>query len=865
MMNLFYYIGLRHLQLKPLRAILTTLGVALGISLYTGIAIINTSTQNSMRESIEAVSGKAKISVTAGPVGFAEEKLETVKNTTGVQHSVPMIEERAFFEGATDTNDGLYIMGVDLLQESAVRTYKTTDQKIIDDPLVFLNQPDSIILTQKLADARKLGIDSKIRLATTTGAKTFTVRGILEPEGAAKAFGGSLAIMDIDGARVSFGKENKIDRIDVVPAANFTTEQVRLELQKNLGPAFTVETPEAQSEQMEKMLASYQMILTFFSTIALLVGLFLIVNSISIAVAERKKEIGTLRALGATRTSMVKLFVSEVIGIGIIGSLLGCALGRILATLMVKQLSDSLAGQFQTQVEVTRLIFTSEQFWISMLLGTVASIGAAFFPALKAARVHPLESMKSHAESRSTADETQAKRLVVVGLLLLLFTTASNIFHFRDYWILLDPITKGCSVVGTALFGPYVVLLLLRLIRKLKIGNSKPIFRLSRDNLLKSPRRTSSNVMALLVGLFMVMLVSVIRSSFHETLMSWIDRAFTADMLIASNGRMITADVQPIQETIAPEILKIPGIREVGPGNGIATRIVRIEYEGKKMTIKAMDQSADWIQYKNIPVRTGDRQQIARQLYESKDALLLASEGFLIKQNKKIGDTIQLNTPSGSIPFKIVGDVVDFASAEGVFYMNRAVYKKYWNDPLVTTFVVNLAPGHTLETVRSEISKQLAKKYNLVVISNAEFRVQMKMAVERTFAYTRAIEWIALIVGLLGLLNTMMISVMERTREIGMLRAIGSTQGQISRMILIEALLQGGLGSMVAIASGAYIGYLFITFNLTASLGWVIDYYLVPISVITTLITGIAVAMIAGIFPARRAARLPISEALDYE
>jgi ABC-type lipoprotein release transport system permease subunit len=245
--NVFRHIGLSHLKARPARAVLTTLGVAFGISLYVAIAIINHSTRNSMRDSIDAVAGKARLSISAGVSGFPEDRLEVIRVIPGVKSAVPMIEARAFFEGATESADGLQIMGVDLLQEASVRTYKATDQKIIDDPLTFLNQSDSIILTQSLATKRGLKIDDKIRLSTALGAREFTIRGLLEPEGAAKAYGGSLAIMDIDGARVSFGKENKLDRVDIVPRNGEDLNALQSRIESALGAGYRVERPETQS------------------------------------------------------------------------------------------------------------------------------------------------------------------------------------------------------------------------------------------------------------------------------------------------------------------------------------------------------------------------------------------------------------------------------------------------------------------------------------------------------------------------------------------------------------------------------------------------------------------------------------------
>jgi len=865
MLNLFRYVGLRHLQLKPMRSFLTLMGVAFGISLYVAIAIINHSTQNSMRESIEAVAGKAKITVTSGPVGFDESKVEIIKQVAGVAQAVPMIEARAFFAGAKESTDGLFIMGVDLLQEQGVRTYKTTDQKVIDDPLIFLNQPDSIILTKSLAEKRGLKLDSKLSLATANGLKNFTVRGLLEPEGAARAYGGSLAIMDIDGARVTFGRENKVDRMDIVPVENYSIDALKQNLSRALGPAFKVETPDGQSHQMEAMITSYQLILTFFSSIALLVGLFLIINSISVSVAERRKEIGTLRALGATKISMVTLFVSEVIGVGFFGSALGCVMGRFLAGVLSKHVSASLNGQLQMQINVTQLEFTHEQIIYSILLGTGASVLAAFWPSLKAARIHPLESMRVHVESRTEKEEHQARNLIIIGFFILIYVTLAAVFNWQKYSIIFDLLGKAGCVLGTAIFGPFVVLLLLKGLGIITRKSKSTVLRLSQENLLRSPKRTSSNVMALLVGLFLVMLIATVRSSFHDTLMNWFGEIFVSDLLIASNGRIITADVQPLREEIQNEILKTPGIRQPGPGRGIGYRLIRTDYNGTRITIKALDHYAEWYQAKNYAVTQGDRVAIVNEMFASKVPALLASDSFLLKQHKKVGDFITVNSPSGPVPFKILGVVTDYASPDGVFYMNRAVYIQYWKDHLVTGFVVDIEKGHPLEEVRSAIERELGKKDNLVVISNAEFRGQMQDTIERSFAYTKAIEWIALIVGLLGLLNTLLISVMERTREIGMLRAVGATRSQISRMIFGEAVLQGFFGACVAVVMGGYIGWIFVKYSLTASLGWIVEYHFAYGSIATTLLTGVIVAMIAGILPAHRASSLPITEALDHE
>ena len=217
MLNVLRFIAWRHVQGKPSRAILTTLGIALGVALYLAIAVINASTLGFFRDSVSSIAGKAKLTVSAGETGFPEDRLELVTAFPGVKHAVPLIEARATYTSGAERTT-LVVLGIDLLTESTVRTYRTEGEQILDDPLLFLNQPDSLIVTRSFADAHDLESESPLPLMTALGNQTFTVRGRLSPTGPATAFGGGVAIMDIDGARVMFGKDGKTDRIDVVPA-----------------------------------------------------------------------------------------------------------------------------------------------------------------------------------------------------------------------------------------------------------------------------------------------------------------------------------------------------------------------------------------------------------------------------------------------------------------------------------------------------------------------------------------------------------------------------------------------------------------------------------------------------------------------
>lgn len=858
-------LALAQWKAKPFRFILTALGIALGVALYTSIAIINYSTRESFRESIESVAGEAALTISAGPVGFDEKYLDFVREVSGVKAAIPLVESRAFFSGATDSSESLQILGVDMLQEAGVRSYRTTDEEILEDPLLFLNNPDSIILTKVFAEKHKLNVDDPILLATAEGKKTFVIRGLLEPEGAARAYGGSLAIMDIDGARFSFGKAKKIDRIDVTLKDGVSVEGVRAEIAKKVPETFTIETPELKSQQTDKMLKAYQVMLVFFSSLALLVGLFLVLNTVSISVAERKSELGILRALGADRAFLIRMFLAESLGMGVIGGLLGCVIGRGLAVLLMDQVTASLTAQFQTQFNLKYLVYPFREYLFVFLLSIAVSVVGALWPAYKAMKTSPLEAIRPE-----EALHGRSQVVIYYSVLGVLFY-GTALIGMRMGWNqgrypFLEHVIQACSILGAGFLVPALSLLGLQLFR----NSLKKIFgllpHLAQQQLSAQPQRTAANLMALSIGLFMVVLIATVKVSFKTTLMNWIGDALSSDIVISSAGKVITADLQAVDEKIADVVRSIEGV-ESNPTGGIGSRILMLESgESKgKYVIKANDAPGSFLERRSkiILAPDSEKTEILLRLYQDTRPKVLASDNyFLHNQNKKVGDSVELSTPTGKVEFEIVGKVRDFASPVGVFYMNRETYKRYFNDSLVTAFAVNVKTGFDPEKVRSAIDQSLSEKYGLQALSQYEMRDQMGWAVDRSFAYTKAVELSALFVSLLGLLNTLLISVLERMRHFGILRAVGATRGQVFGVILLESFIQGILGATLATFLGLWVGVNWVKHSLAHALGWLIDAHIPWSGVAMTLFFGVMVALLAGIYPAWKVSRLYIVKAL---
>jgi putative ABC transport system permease protein len=862
--NLFQLVGLRHLKTKAVRTALTTFGISLGIALFVAIKIINHSTLSSFKNSVEALAGKTTLAVTGGESGFPEEKLDVIAAIPGVKHAVPIVQSRAYFPGPDGSSETLMVMGVDLLKEQGVRTYKTSDEQVIDDPLVFLNQPDSLILTHTFARDHGLKMDSVLNLSTVHGTKKFTVRGLLSPSGPAKAFGGGIAIMDIDGARATFGKEGKLDRIDIVTAPGADVEEVSARLRHALGASYTVAAPEGQSRGMQRMVESFQATLSFFSTFALLVGLFLITNSVSMSVAERKKEIGTLRALGATKASILRLILSEAVVMGAVGAFVGTWIGLGLAHYLVSMVSQSLSDQVMTRVEVDRLVFGASDIARAVAMGAVVSLLAAAFPALRAMRIAPLEAMRKHDETPVLSRSRAFRYTAGAALAMLAWYQISSMYLLGAASPVLAALEQLCAVLGPALIGPVLVLWLIRMMKRLS-GRAGMTFRLAQDNLLRNSRRTGTNVMSLMVGFILVTLIAVVNLSFTSTLSDWYDKVFTADLLLSSNGNVLSMDVQPLHESLAGEFSKIPGI-DTDYHQGIhGVRFIHIGYEGHQIGLKAIDPVDPTKHRVSFDMVDRSADDTAREIFGSPNPVVTVSENFVFHFHKHTGDMIDLPTPSGMQEFRIVGVNRDYASFEGVVYMSRDQYKRYWKDPLVNAFGIYVRPGFDADAVRKKIDQRFGASHNLLVISFAELKAEMVRTVNRGFAYTKAVEIAALLVGLIGLLNTLLMSILERTRELGMLRALGMSRGMLSRMIFQESLIQGGLGAVAAVVLGSWIAHLWVTYSLAHLLGWMVQFNFPWVSVLTTIGLGVAVAVLAGIMPARRASNLEITWALQYE
>jgi putative ABC transport system permease protein len=411
-------VSLAEFRKHLLRNALTLTGIILGVAIFSAVRSANSTLIASLRDTIDQLAGKAVLQATAGQAGMPESAVEVILAVPGVRAAAPVIE--AVVRTGEASQGNILILGVDMAGDRTLRDYRLEgeEEDAVSDPLIFLAQPDSLIVSGEFAERNGLGEESAIDLVTAVGRKQFTVRGIMQPRGLAKAFGGNIGVMDIYSAQYVFGRGRTFDRIDIALEDGVAIDDVLPDIRAALGPGYTVEPPLRRGKQTESLLAAYTSALFFSSVIALTIGLFLIFNVFSVNVTQRRTQIGVLRALGVTRARIQHMFLTESLLLGIAGSGLGIAagvlMGRAIMTAMATVIRDTYGVLFQTdRLQV-------DPFWtiLSFFAGILASLLGAYLPARAAARIEPALALQKGKYQVLYLGENRTRR--IAGLLLML-------------------------------------------------------------------------------------------------------------------------------------------------------------------------------------------------------------------------------------------------------------------------------------------------------------------------------------------------------------------------------------------------------------------------------------------------------------
>jgi len=858
-----------HALQRPYRALLSIAGVALGVLASVGIGTANMQVLRSFEQGVTTVAGPATLEIAGHDLGVDESAITAVRAIEGVVSAAPVIEESVVVVQGEPRGQALQILGLDLLAEVGMRGFEIP-QANTEVALETLLAPDALYLGRQVAADWNLGVGSIVEV--TAGGRLVRLRvvGLIHNQAARSSLWDRLAIMDIAAAQLLFQSTGRLDRIELVTTPDRPLDDIVASVRAVLPPHLVVQRPAQRTKQVENMVWAFQLNLSVMSWVGLLVGMFLIYNTIAFAVAQRRREIGIYRALGMTERRVAGLFLVEAGLLGLLGGLLGGLggvwLARILVSLVSRTITDLYAPVASGGLTLSMDMLAFMAVAKGVLLGTVVSMVGALGPSVEAGRTVTVRALapgdyeSTHQLRAGLCGWMSLVLLVVAGLCSLMGPVGD--LPFFGY------LATICLLGALSSLAPLCIQALgMRRPRQesktMMLGGSLRL--IAADQAARHPGRNAVTVSALMVGLSIMIGVAVMVRSFRDTVEIWVDETVMADLIVAPQswlqGKQAGQASRALPGTWRSTLAAIDGIAAVD-----TLREVYVDVAGQPVALVSRDLRLH-AQRSRYLMLHGDSSAALQRAAETGGVLL--SEVLANRLRLHDGDKVSITTPAGPTAASVEGIFYDYATDGGKIVMDRTWYQRQWHDDRVTVFSIYLAAGADAEHVRQSIMTHVAGLGGVtvppLVIRNHELRQEILEIFDRSFLLTYVLEAIAVLVAILGIVNTLVTAVLERRREFATLRALGASTRQVERLVLWEAAYLGLIGAVLGVVGGLLLALVLIHVINKQSFGWTIQ-MTVPGGVILQAV-GIALtaALVAGYWPARWAARQPVVEGLREE
>ena len=855
-MRLFRSFILRRLAQEPIRTALSIVGIALGVAVVLAIQMANRSALEGFRAALDTMAGKTSLEVAGAGVGVDERTLASLGWLRKWGDVSPIVEGDAMALSATGRGEPVRVLGVDILKDQPFREYQLLQtvssgrSRRSMEVLNLLIETDAAIVTEAFARRRGLSIGGRLDLAIGDTIVPFVVRGILRNDGPARVMDGNFVLLDIAAAQLAFNRLGRVDRVDVRLADPGLLDQAERAIGRGLPAGLTVQRPARRGAQVEKMLAAFQFNLSALSMVALLVGLFLVYNTVATSVIARREEIGTLRALGTSRRKVLGLFLAEAGALAAAGSAVGIPLGWGLAWGAVSLTSSTVTTLYVADAAQVPSL-TWWQVAAAFALALPLALASAAAPALEASRITPLDALRS-SQAIAAAHRPRRSSLLIAtvcfgaafGFALLPAVNGLPVFGF---------LAALAIVFGQAFLVPSALGVLSR--RSRTVARTLGIeSRLAHANLSNAIPRLSVSVAALAVSLAMLVAIAVMIGSFRETVVYWVNQTLQADLYIAT-ARRSNLDSQA---TISPALeAAVRADRDIAAVDRF--RSVTLPFKERLVVAGAGDFRVLLSHSTLVFKSPSDGRQAMREAI-GRDAVIV-SEAFARRFDAKVGDTVRLPTPHGPHPFHVTAVYYDYSTDRGVVVMDLGTFARHFGDLPPTSLTIYLQPGTDADAVRERLLNRLGEAHRVFIHTNASLRREVLRIFDSTFAITYGLEAIAILVAILGVTGTLVTLIIERRRDLAVLRLVGADLKQIRRMIVFESGFLGVVGQLFGLVSGFALALILIYVVNVQSFGWTIQFHLPLAFLVQSSLLIVVSTAFAGLYPARFAAGLrPVEE-----
>ncbi len=841
-LRVFYRLIVRPLHREPTRTLLTVLAVALGVAVVLAIELAGDASAGSFRSSIETLTGSSNLEVTAigGVPDAVVGTLATLPYPIKVQ---PRIDD---FATVHSTGQTIPLIGLDLVADHPEGFTASEDSGSKPADLAQTLNGNNVWVSSDLGtragDTLELQINDEIQ--------PYAVRGVLKDSGN----GGGIVLMDIAIAERALHRDGRVDRVLLTVPSAPSLEQWEQRIRDVLPAGVALRRQGSQTDENRKMLSAFRWNLRILSYVALVVGAFLIFNTISVSVVRRRPEIGIVRALGASRSSVLMAFLGEAACFGVVGGIVGIVLGRLMAIGAVRLLATTVDNLYVSSTPAP-IELTPGIVLLGLAVGIGVSLASAASPAREASLVSPVEAMARG--EREYAARVHKIRDLWIALLLALAGVAASFAPaiagkpFFGYAAALLFIAASAFAIPALVSGLTAVSSgMLR-----RIGGVEAM--LASRSLAASLRRTSVLVGALSTAIAMTTSVGIMVGSFRQTVQVWMNNQLKADLFLqpATNP---SADRHPtVEAALSDKIASLHGVAGVDRFRGY-----EISYRGLPALLGSADTVGDHDLGKVEFFSGRSTAAVNAELRSGDNALI--SEPFANKHHLRAGDSIILPLGSAQVRFRVIDVFYDYGSEKGFIVIDRSRALRYLPDRNSSNLAIYASPGMNVDDLRAEVERVVAG-HNLVIFTNRSLRQQAIQIFDRTFAITYALEVVAVIVAVIGIAGAMLALVIDRRRELGLLRFLGAALSQIRKLILVEAGLIGLLANVAGLVLGVVLSLLLIFVINKQSFGWTIRFHW-PIAILIGALSLVYVAtVLAGFYPARVATSLNPIEVVHEE
>lgn len=855
-MTVIFRLARRYIARRFLQSLLFVLGVALGVAMVIAIDIANGSASRAFALSSESIQGRATHQIIGGPGGLPTDIYTRLRLESGLRELAPVVTE--YVRGVEFGDQPLRLLGVDPFAEPPFRSYLASVNVDGNAPIgfdalaAFIAEPGTVLISRTLAD--RAGVVTGDTVTLRAGANRVDVRvvGVLQPDDRVSAQAlDDLLLADIATAQEVLGLQGRLSRVDLILPED-RRDALEAEIRALLPEGAALQATSSASDTLGQMTAAFELNLQALSLLALVVGVFLIYNTVTFSVVQRRPVIGIMRSVGTTRAQIFALIVGEAALLGLLGTILGLGLGIIFGRGAVGLVSQTISNLYFT-INVQGITVDPLTLVKGAAVGMLASIGAAVIPSIDATRTTPAGVM------RRSEQESAARRLLplltgaavalnVIGLLLLQIPTTDLFVSFGALFAI---------VVGSALFTPVVLLAVMRLAQPVTVRLFGILGRLAPRAVARSLSRTSVAVAALTIAISVIVGVSVMISSFRSTVGDWLLTTLGADIYVSApllTSNRATVDVDPVVRDL---VAAVGGVTEVSTSRAVSV-IAPDQPELPPVNLLAID-------FDIAPNRDFLWQTRADYQAALEEGMVMVSEPFAFRRGiTPENNRITLLTDRGPRTFEIVGVYYDYATDQGTVAMLNSTYRPLWDDPFISSVGAFIAPDADLTTVINDVRDALTG-YDMTVQANRELRTGVFEVFDDTFAITVALRLLATVVAFIGILSSLLALQLENTRQYGVMRAVGMTGRQLWGFTLLQTGLMGLVAGILAMPIGLALALVLLFVINVRSFGWTMQFYFIPGEFGQAFAVALVAALLAGVYPAWRLTRLMTARALRSE